>query len=540
MVFVYHVAMTQVNWDEFGTEEYAWRCYGRIMDVDQMLIKGVIQALKRLELQPASLQRVTDVGCGPNLFPSMLLAPFVLPKQQGGQLELIEYSQPNLVYLRDVLSGRPASPPISIWERFETFMGGCGSTWLHALDDLKRVATVEYGDVYALQPRTYDAISAFFVPESITDSLEECKKAMASLLAAVKPGGVVIIGHMLGSVGYPAGEGKIFPGVSLTVDDLRQFYTDELENMTIIEPPLTSEVHSDYHGAAVVVGIKSQKSKVSLSVADDKAFTAYDTQTCLYDQQRVRYLQQAIFDTVHPGDIVVDAGSGTGVLGMIAAQAGASKVYCIELNQEYAEVIRYNAANNGMQDKIVVIQGDATTIALPEQVDVIVSEVISTGFFYEPQLQILHNMRRFLKKGGRVVPEAMENFVELIDAQEELYGLRFNYDSRYRELNDTSLTTKGKYLSTTFLQDTSFSIAATTKLRCMTTGRANAVRISCAIRFSSGVLATEPTDFLLNPQIIFLPEPRLLQVGKYYDLSLRYEASDFPVRCKITIQSSSS
>jgi predicted RNA methylase len=56
-----------------------------------------------------------------------------------------------------------------------------------------------------------------------------------------------------------------------------------------------------------------------------KVFTSYDIQECLYDEVRVKHFQKAISNTVSDGDIVVDAGSGTGLLGMLAARAGAKK-----------------------------------------------------------------------------------------------------------------------------------------------------------------------------------------------------------------------
>jgi hypothetical protein len=76
-----------------------------------------------------------------------------------------------------------------------------------------------------------------------------------------------------------------------------------------------------------------------------------------------------------------------------------------------------------------------------------VSEVISAGFFYEPQLQIVNNLRKSLKPKGHIIPLSMENTVELIDAQSMLYGLRFDYDSRYRTLAEDHSLTKPDHLS---------------------------------------------------------------------------------------------
>jgi predicted RNA methylase len=523
-------------WDEFDAREYGWRCYGEVMEVNRLIIIEAMKSIENLGLKPGSLQHIADVGTGPNLFPSMLLAPFVASAATGGQLDLIEYSQPNIRYLENIVAGRMASPPEHIWQKYEALMAEHAPVWRRTLAALKDVARIISGSIYDLPPQTYDAISSFFVAESITDSIDECQKAVTSLLAAVKPGGLVVVGHALGSTNYSAGENTLFPRVALSVEDLRRFYQVELDELTIFEPPLTPEVHDNYHGAVLVIGRKKTAPVIVTDDSLEKIFTAYGTQACLYDRQRVEYLKQAIFEAVHPGDVVVDAGSGTGVLGLLAVQAGASKVYCIEPNTEYTEVIKRNAKTNGMQGRVIVIQGDATSISLPESVDVIICEVISGGFFYEPQLQIMHNMRRFLRPGGRAVPAAMDNFIELVDAQDELYGLKFNHDTRHQTLNDISLTTKSKFLAVDFLQNVPFSISAEKILRCITPGKANAIRVPYAIYFSDSVIGTEPTDFLLNPQVIFLDEPLWLHSGSYYKVSLAYEAASSPLTCRVTVQ----
>jgi precorrin-6B methylase 2 len=271
-------------------------------------------------------------------------------------------------------------------------------------------------------------------------------------------------------------------------------------------------------------------------LATDRPFTTYDIQSCLYDERRVQHLRDAIFKTVREGDVVVDAGSGTGLLGLFAAQAGASKVYCLELNADFIAVIEQNAARNGLQDRIQAVNADATSCGLPEEVDVIISEVISAGFFYEPQIQIINNLRRFLKPGGTVVPMSMRNHVELISAQEELYGLQFSYDARFTSLEgDRSLTSPACYLSTEFGEHVEPTIRAGVTARATGTGRANAVRVTYEIQFADGLWVDKPTEFLLNPQIIFLPQPIEIESGRDYRVAVNYTASDNPLNCEITV-----
>ncbi len=269
-------------------------------------------------------------------------------------------------------------------------------------------------------------------------------------------------------------------------------------------------------------------------------FTVYDIQACLFDTRRVRYLHDAIMTTVKPGDMVVDAGSGTGLLGMFAAEAGAERVYCLEFSRPAVDVITENARRNGLADRIVPVHQNAAHWEPPADVngfDVIISEVISAGFYYEPQLQILNHLRSFLKPGGSIIPMGMTNYIELLDAQEMLYGFRFNYDTRFKALpRDVAVSSRASYHVADFYQHNTTDISASVTLRALDSAVANAVRISYDVTFAPGVTATEPTDFLLNPQIVFLPSPIKLRSDVDYRVGISYGASTSPLTSAITVE----
>src|SRR5262249_369440 len=124
----------------------------------------------------------------------------------------------------------------------------------------------------------------------------------------------------------------------------------------------------------------------------------------LADDVRVSAFGRAISETVRPGDIVVDLGSGTGILGLLACPAGAGRVYAIE-ETGLIELARSVALANGVEDRIVFIQRCSSEVTLPERADVIMCDFIG-GFGYDAALieDGVDARNRFLAPGGRMIP----------------------------------------------------------------------------------------------------------------------------------------
>ncbi|GMN44765.1 hypothetical protein TIFTF001_013969 [Ficus carica] len=101
---------------------------------------------------------------------------------------------------------------------------------------------------------------------------------------------------------------------------------------------------------------------------------------------------------------VLDVGTGSGILAIWSAQAGARKVYAVEATK-MAEHARALVKANNLQDVVEVIEGSIEDITLPEKVDVIISEWMGYFLLRESMFDSVICARdRWLKPTGVMYP----------------------------------------------------------------------------------------------------------------------------------------
>lgn len=139
----------------------------------------------------------------------------------------------------------------------------------------------------------------------------------------------------------------------------------------------------------------------------------------LRDHIRMTAYEAAIKERVKPDMTVLDLGTGTGILALWALEAGARKVYGVDVNPNRISqaLERIDAAGYG--DKFQIYNALSYNVELPERVDAVVSEILGNLGDNEDMCRILNDAHsRFLKPRGFMLPSKVTTSLVPISSPE--------------------------------------------------------------------------------------------------------------------------
>src|SRR5947209_15387727 len=102
----------------------------------------------------------------------------------------------------------------------------------------------------------------------------------------------------------------------------------------------------------------------------------------LQDEIRTNAFREAIRRVVTPGNVVLDLGTGSGILSFFACEAGARRVFAIDATHS-ADLASFVSRQLGYSDRVEVFHDRSTNVELPERADILVTETLGAFGFDE-------------------------------------------------------------------------------------------------------------------------------------------------------------
>lgn len=233
---------------------------------------------------------------------------------------------------------------------------------------------------------------------------------------------------------------------------------------------------------------------------------------CLLDTRRTQAFQRAIQKVVSPGCTAMDIGTGSGILAMMSARAGAKKVYAIDIAEDIVHFARKNVKQNGLEDIVEVIHADAKTLSSLPPVDVITMELMDTGMVGEQQAPVINALhtQKIIHSNTKIIPYRYQCVATLIDYDFDFYGFHMPFVIQARNFEvrrkiKQHLSKRIVYADVNFNKPVETHVNVQMDVDIITPGKCNALVLESKIHLTTGQSIWGTTD-LNMPVIIPLNE----------------------------------
>ena len=141
----------------------------------------------------------------------------------------------------------------------------------------------------------------------------------------------------------------------------------------------------------------------------------------LNDEQRNAVFEEALRNAITPDTVVLDIGSGTGLLAMMAARAGAKQTFTCEMVPALAELARETVERNGLADRIVTLDEKSMSLVIGHQMthkaNLLVTETVDCGLLAEGIVaSIAHAKANLLTEDAQIVPCAATVYAMVVES----------------------------------------------------------------------------------------------------------------------------
>ena len=251
----------------------------------------------------------------------------------------------------------------------------------------------------------------------------------------------------------------------------------------------------------------------------------------LSDQRRLAPFARAI-EQLCPGKIVFESGTGSGILSILAAKAGATHVYCSEIDPKMAAIAQANFEATGCADRITLLHKSTLEVSLADtngaRPDVMMAENLSTWQVTEPENQVLNHLITNLSHSATVtIPAKATNYLELCQSSYRFMDL-VELRAHYFEFSGIPTPTKRSvpviFSSFDYAMRTATRIENELIIPVTSTGVVNSLRLTSPLAVSDEQ-SFDASDSLMPPVIVPLPFDIYVSGGESLLVKIAYETN---------------
>lgn len=241
---------------------------------------------------------------------------------------------------------------------------------------------------------------------------------------------MAVLPTILKSLHRPENENKTAWGLAFAGQFLNIFAIEKLIFSILIYPIYMIIANG------VIFGLQFRKK-------GDKAFSSIDiVSQCLSDVPRTTAFQKAINQNIKKNDVVLEVGTGSGILALFASQAGAKNIVALEFDPFIAESAKKVIdANNRENVEIRIADGRNYRFEPGLHFDAVIMEMLTTGMIDEYQIAVINNLHKngVVSKKTTFIPYKQETFATLGDFKFECYGLKVPFTRHLWKFYDPSM-----------------------------------------------------------------------------------------------------
>lgn len=157
----------------------------------------------------------------------------------------------------------------------------------------------------------------------------------------------------------------------------------------------------------------------------------------LNDDDRNNFYLSALKSNIKSESTVLEIGTGSGLLSIVAANLGAKKINTCESNSEVVKIATQVISRNNLRDKINIIHKKSNDIKIGSDIekpaDILVSEIFSSEFLGEGVLPTIEDAKkRLISKNSRIIPEFGSIMISLFGGDE--IG-QYIYTENFKNIN---------------------------------------------------------------------------------------------------------